>query len=256
MKNILLKLVSCLLGIAFIANPIFSEETINTDQMISAGSKKLETEQHYAISKNRFEMQSEKQDTQPQNEKVAKGLNGPSAKAYLTTHPMAAHGIYKASLFYDQVELNDGSIWQVWFDSDRSVVSRWMYFNDQVTIWPGSIFDATNYLLESQRTGEVVAVNLIGMEEIIGDPYFMGQRLWINSIDLVYDFIFGDFYYQIQLNDGSIWEVDTYDNYLCSLMYPGDVVFVGVDDTFGSPTYNILIHFNTLEYVHADCTAR
>ncbi|QLH35461.1 MAG: hypothetical protein HWD61_04310 [Parachlamydiaceae bacterium] len=226
----------------------------------SCRQQKLDQEQHFIISKNRFEKLSVEEknkeaDTKSANVTKVKRASA-SAKAYLTTHPMAAHGIYKASLFYDQIELNDGSIWQVYYASDRSIVSRWMLLNDQVIIRPGTIFDATDYLLVSQRTGESIAVDLIGMEEIIGDPSFMGQRLWIHNIDLIYDYFFDVFYYQIVLNDGSIWELDSYDNYIGSYMYPGDVVFVGVDNTFGSPTYNILIHFNTLEYVHADCIIR
>lgn len=244
MKNLTLKIVSCILGIAVIASPIFSEDIGN--QTISAGSKKLEQDQHQAIKQKRVEQAGEENE---RGEMVENGM-------YLTTHPMASHGIYKASALFDRVELNDGSIWQVHFTSDWSVVSRWMYFNDQVIITPGTIFDATDYLLVSQRTGEVVAVSLVEMEVILGDASFMGQRLWINSIDYVYDIFCGCYFYQVRLNDGSVWEVDTHDNYIASFMFPGDVVFVGVDETLGAPTYNILVHFNSLEYVHADCVAR
>lgn len=140
--------------------------------------------------------------------------------------------------------------------SDWDVVKRWMYYNDQVIICPGTIFDATDYLLVSQRTGEIVPVNLLEIEVLPKDPGFMGQRLWIHSINYLYDIFNFCYYYEIQLNDGSIWEVSSRDEHLCSYMFPGDVVFIGVDESLGSPTYNILLHFNTLEYVHADCVAR
>ncbi len=248
MKSLILKLTSCyFLGLALMCHPLFSEETKNDEhQKISAGSKKLDVEKHTAIKHQRFAELGQ------ENERGEAVING----MYLTTHPMASHGIYKTSILGDSVELNDGSIWQVWFSSDWDVVRRWNYFNDQVIICPGSIFDATDYLLVSQRTGEVVPVRLTDLEVILGDPYFMGQRLWVNTINYLYDIICGCYYYEIRLNDGSIWEVDTHDTYLGSLMFPGDVVFIGVDESFGAPTYNILVHFNSLEYVHADCVAR
>lgn len=245
MNKLFLKFASCLIGTALLMNPIFSEH-IQAENIQLAGSKKLDAEQHTSIKHERVAQANEESE---RGELVTNGM-------YLTTHPMASHGIYKASPLFDKVELNDGSIWQVWFTSDWSVVSRWMYFNDQVIVCPASIFDATDYLLISQRTGEVVGVNLVEMEMIVGDPYFMGQRLWITHMNYVYDVICSCYYYEIYLNDGSLWEVSSRDSYLCSLMVPGDVVIIGVDETLGSPTYNILVHFNSLEYVHADCVAR
>lgn len=245
MKKLMLNLMGCLSGMFLIVNPIYSEQMQNNQTEV-AGSRKLAAEQHADIKQQRLDKAN---DEDERGELVTNGM-------YLTTHPMASHGIYKTSPLCDKVVLNDGSIWQVWFTSDWSVVSRWMYYNDQVIICPGSIFDATDYLLISQRTGEVVAVNLVEMEVIVGDPYFMGQRLWINQIDYVYDIIAGYYYYEIRLNDGSLWEVSSRDSFLCSLMVPGDVVFIGVDETLGSPTYNILVHFNSLEYIHADCVTR
>lgn len=247
MKKIVLKIMASVLGIALIAAPIYSEELISQEQQsLPAGTKKLDAGQHAAIKQKRIEQTNEEN---PRGEMVSNGM-------YLTTHPMASHGIYKASSLFDRVELNDGSIWQVWFTSDWSVVSRWMQYNDQVIICPGTIFDATDYLLVSQRTGEVVAVNLMEMEVIPSDPYFMGQRLWINNINYLYDVMCGCYYYEIILNDGSIWEADSRDSHLCSYMFPGDVVLIGVDQSIGTPSYNILVHFNSLEYVHADCVAR
>lgn len=248
MKNLMLKLVSCFFGMALIANPIFSEETTKDEeqQTLIAGTKKLDNEQHEAIKQKRLEQADEENE---RDEMVSNGM-------YFTKHPSASHGIYKTSSLFDRVELNDGSIWNVRFISDWGVVSRWMQYNDQVIICPGTIFDATDYLLVSQRTGEVVSVDLVELEVIIGDPYFKGQRLWINKIDYVYDVICGCFYYEIRLNDGSIWEIDTHDTYLGSCMLPGDVVLIGVDESLSSPTYNILVHFNSLEYVHADCVVR
>lgn len=244
MKSQIFKMAFCLMGIALSFNSTYSEENKTEEtQTLQAGTKKLDAEQHMALKQKRAEQAKEDE----RGELVTNGM-------YLTTHPMASHGIYKASAFFDTVELNDGSIWKVWFASDWDVIRRWMYFNDQVIICPGTIFDATDYLLVSQRTGEVVAVNLAELEVLPYDPYFMGQRLWISSIQYVSS-LFGG-YYEIQLNDGSIWEVSSRDHVFCSLMYPGDIVFIGVDETLGSPTYNVLIHFNSLEYVHADCVAR
>lgn len=243
MKNFVVKLAYAAFIFSLLIQPLSSEEQ-QTKETIAAGSKKLTQEEHQAIKQKRVEDAKEGNE---RDELVTSAI-------YLTTHPMASHGVYKT--YFDRIELNDGSIWQVYYLSDRDVVNRWMYFNDQVIIRPGTIFDATDFQLVSQRTGEIVPVNLVEMDVIIGDPYFMRQRLWIDRINYIYDTACCCFYYEIRLNDGSIWETDSHDNYLASLMYPGDVVFVGVDESFGSPTYNILVHFNSLEYVHADCVAR
>lgn len=247
MKSLIKKLMSVALVVSFLVVPCYGEEdTGNEKQTVSAGSKKLSEEERVALKQKRAEVAEQGNE---RGELVSNDM-------YMTTHPMAGHGIYKTSPLGDRIELNDGSIWQVWFSSDWEVVRRWMYWNDQVIICPGTFFDAADYLLVSQRTGEVVPVNLVEIEVIVGDPYFMGQRLWIERVDYIFDMVCGCYFYEIRLNDGSYWEVDTRDTYIASLMCPGDIVFVGVDEHFGSPSYNILVHFNTLEYVHADCVAR
>lgn len=247
MRNLLLKLLSSVLAITLMTNLGYAEgDEYENSQTIQAGSKKLEDEEHLVLKKKRVEEESK------ENERGKMVSNG----MYLTTHPMAAHGIYKTIPFMNRLELTDGSIWQVIYPYDLDTIHHWMYSQDQVIICPGTLFDAGDYLLVSQRTGEVIPVNLVEMEVIIGDPYFRGQRLWIERMDYLYDLICGCYYYEIRLNDGSCWEVDARDHYLCSLMYPGDVVFIGVDERLNAPTYNILVHFNTLEYVHADCVAR
>jgi hypothetical protein len=247
MKKMMLKLASGILLIALITASTYAEDGQDQDQQtVSAGSKKLDDEQHLAIKQKRAE---EAKEENARGEMVTNGM-------YLTTHPMASHGVYKTSALFDVVELNDGSVWNVWYSADRSVVGRWQYMNDQVIICPGTLFDPTDYLLVSQRTGEQVPVKLVEMEIIAGDPTFHGQRLWIYSMNYIFDLACNCFYYEIRLNDGSLWEVDTRDSYLCSYMNPGDVVIVGVDEKFGASTYNILIHFNSLEYVHADCATR
>lgn len=240
----------------FCLNPLYSNENdnqdisheqsdIQDDATLVAGSKKLPEEERSAIKQKR----SESTEEDVRGEVITNDM-------YLTTHPAASHGIIKATPYYDRVYLNDGSIWQVYYDMDRSVISNWMYYNDQVIVCPASIFDPTDYILVSQRTYETVCVNLSEMEVLIGDPYYMGQRLWISHVDYFYDIVYGRFFYNLILSDGSAWEVSTSDDFLCVYFRPGDVVFVGVDESFNSPTYNILIHFNTLEYVHADCVAK
>ena len=223
-----------------------SQEKTANEETRAAGSEKLSEEEHEAIKKKRTE-QTDEED--PRGELVTNDM-------YMTTHPAASHGIFKVSPFLDKVYLNDGSIWQVYYDADRSVISRWISSNDQIIVSPSSFFDPTDFILVSQRTYEVVCVKLVEMEIIPSDPYYMGQRLWINQVDYIYDALCGCYFYRIVLNDGSIWEVSSRDSFLCAYFRPGDVVFVGVDESFGSPTYNILIHFNTLEYVHADCVAK
>ena len=241
-----LKWLSCLLGFALIMNHVSSEEPINSaKKTLEAGTTMLSAEKHLDIKQSRLEQST-------QENPRAKQVN----KMYLTTHPLASHGVYKTIPPYNRVELSDGSIWHVWYSSHWETVNRWKYYNDQVIICPGTFFDPTDYILVSQRTGEVVPVNLIEMEVVFGDPYFKGQRVWIEHINYMFDLACGCYYYEIILNDGSVWEVDYRDDYLASFMQPGDVIIMGVDESFGSSTYNILINFNTLEYVHADCVAR
>ena len=240
--NKLIKALSLSLGLLLSSIGAGEIENIET---IHAGVNKLDDLLKMKLNEERQKL------FQNDNPRGAFCLNA----SYLTTHPLAAHGIYKASAYFDKVELNDGSVWAVYYDMDRSTVSRWMAMNDQVIITPStSFFSPTNYLLVSQRTNECVNVSLKEIE-VNHDPYFGGQRLWIEKIDYVYDLSCGCFYYRLNLSDGSNWEVDSRDSSYCNLFYPGDVVFIGVDNSFGLNTNNILIHFNSLEYVHADCVS-
>lgn len=232
-----------------LAQPVMAVDVLDENtETVSAGSKKLTEEEHQLLKEERFE----KLENGEEDERGSLQTNG----MYLTTHPMASHGIIKVSPYYDRVVLNDGSVWEVCYDRDRSILSRWSSWNDQVTISPAGYFDPTDYVLVSQRTGETVCVSLVEMEVVVGDPYYNGQRLWISTMDYLYDYGCGCYFYQILLSDGSVWEVSTRDSARCSYMFPGDVVFVGVDEGVFAPTHNILIHFNSLEYVHADCVTR
>jgi hypothetical protein len=244
MKKLSLKLFTCLLGAFLITNHCFASETEEIE-IIAAGSKQLCEEEHLALKQKRAD------DADKESERGELVNNA----MYITTHPLAAHGIYKISTTLDKVILNDGSIWKIYYYSDRAIINRWTSCNDQVIITPTSIFSPTDYQLVSQRTGESVYVSLTEIEVIPGDPYFRGQRLFVHSMDYLYDSSCGCYFYAIRLSDGTLWEVDTRDNAFCSLIYPGDIVFVGVDESVLSPTHNILVHFNSLEYVHADCVA-
>lgn len=164
---------------------------------------------------------------------------------YFTSHEGAIHTAFSVSEFREKIKLNDGTIWSVSF-SDRWKLIDWT-LSDGIFILPHhSFFSSYDYVLVNQRTGDYVDVNLTELEVLTYDYTYYGNRYWIKDIDY-----FGNF---VTLNDNSIWDISFDDDSILMHWNNGDVVTVGINDGWDSTLRpNILIHFNTLKYVRADC---
>lgn len=166
------------------------------------------------------------------------------AKAtYLTTHPGALHYVTAVTYPYgDPVQLEDGSIWSI-STSDSYKTLNWLT-TDNILIVPNRNpvwYTIYPYCLLNQQTGVSVQATPTS------SPWFNGYySRWIYSID----------YYncQVLLNDGSVWNVPFCDSWILSGYLPGDYVTMGFNDSPGNGLgANILINFNTLQYVYSNC---
>lgn len=157
---------------------------------------------------------------------VAKGI-------FHTAHPGAYHRAI--SLTPISIELEDGSIW-LFHPSDSYITASW-FPTDLIVITPNhSIFSSYDYRLTNQNTGTSVVVNL-SMGPIYNAPF----THWIQAID----------YYNntLYLDDGSIWNMSSFDNGIVGQWLLNDTVIIGVNDGWlSSGRPNILINVNMLNY--------
>lgn len=163
-----------------------------------------------------------------------------AAGTFYTSHNGAFHNPYFVSMFGDQVELEDGSIWTV-SSGDSYKTLNW-YTNDLIVITPNhEWFSSYMFRMHNQNTNVSVKCNLL-----FGPIYNGLFTHWIIAIN----------YYtqEIWLEDGSIWTVTGYDSSTFSKWLANDTVVIGVNDGFlSSSKPNILINVNTLTYVRANC---
>ncbi|NGX43661.1 MAG: hypothetical protein K940chlam7_01960 [Chlamydiae bacterium] len=168
---------------------------------------------------------------------VKKGVN---ATTYYTTHEGAFHNPLAVSLLGDTVELEDGSIWAV-NSSDRYKTLDWMT-GDTIIVTPNhSWFSSYDYCFININTGVHVKVNLS-----LGPIYNGIFTHWILAIDYGHR--------EICLEDGSVWEISTFDGSVVDNWLPNDTVIIGINDgwfTGGNP--NILINVNMNNYAMGKC---
>lgn len=166
-----------------------------------------------------------------------------SKATYVTTHPNALHFVTAVTKPYgDPIQLEDGSIWSI-YSGDCYKTLNWLT-TDNILILPNrnnawnSIYP---YAIHNQQTGVTVQASYSAAPWVNS-----GYSRWIYSID----------YYncQLVLNDGSIWNVPFCDSWILSSYLPGDYVIMGFNDAPGNGLgSNILINFNTLQYVYSTC---
>lgn len=175
---------------------------------------------------------------------VADSINAKAAftdaGTYYTSHNGAFHNPYFVSIFGDQVELEDGSIWTV-AGGDTYKTLNW-YTSDLIVITPNhEWFSSYMFRMHNQNTNISVKCNLL-----LGPIYNGLFTHWIIAIN----------YYtqEIWLEDGSIWQVTGLDSSTFSKWLANDTMIIGVNDGFlSSSKPNILINVNTLTYVRANC---
>lgn len=162
------------------------------------------------------------------------------AGIYSTSHMGAFHNPVLVSLLGDQVHLEDGSIWNV-YSGDSYKTLNW-FTSDQIVITPNhELFSSYLFKMTNQQTGVTVKCNMqLG-------PFYNGiYTYWIYAIN----------YYtqEIVLNDGSVWDVSSFDSSVFNQFLVNDTVIIGINDGFLSLTKpNILINVNILNWVRANC---
>jgi hypothetical protein len=250
---------------------LIPEEEYKTDentQVITAGSRRLSQSEEAAIKEQRLFRSAQAEHEDKNNDlsslKAIKnripltiasttkkdGKNGEKTERishgvrYYSSHEDAIHTALTGSNYYEKVKLNDGTIWSV-ASYDWWKVQKWLT-TDEILILPNHISYFYDYLLVNAQTGDYVDVNLTELEVLSWDPSYYGNRHWIVSIDYFSNFV--------TLEDGSIWDVSFEDDGILRHWYVGDVVTIGINDGWDSAIrLNILVHFNTLNYVRAEC---
>lgn len=175
--------------------------------------------------------------------KSNKGLIRSLARGILiTTHPGAYHSPAHITIFGEQVQLQDGSIWSIYPD-ERYKVLNWLP-TDVVVIMPNHSWltgSSYPYRLVNQNTG----VSAIATLDLFLVPAY--HSLY-NHIIVAYD----DANQMICLEDGSTWKVTFWD--YSTRWKIGHTIIIGVNDGSASSSYpNILINADRLEYVRATC---
>lgn len=229
------KLSTLILGLLLASSLWASDENEDQKQILAAGARLFSQKEKIDIQEQRT---LENKDN-PQEETVTNGAY------YFTSHIESNHYPIRIWESNVKVELHDGSIWSIAY-GDRWKLNDWL-LTDVIAIFPNRyFFSSYDYILSNQRTGDVVCVDLDGMEILPYDPTFMGLRRFIINIDYVGNFLY--------LNDGSIWSISTNDDYIFRRMYVGEVVFIGLNNNWDSNTRpNILIHFDTQQYCRGVC---
>lgn len=159
-------------------------------------------------------------------------------KTYFTTHPGAYQHPVSISFFGDSVELMDGSIWTI-ASSDAHKTINW-FPTDLVVVTPNhSWFSSYGFRLTNQNTGESAAASMfLGP---IAPMYHSIYTHWIAGIDYYYNLIY--------LEDGTVWNMSSFDRNVMDQWMVNDVIIIGVNDGwFSSSNPNILINVNMLNF--------
>ena len=161
-------------------------------------------------------------------------------KIEYSSHMGAFHHPAMITPLGDMVELEDGSRWLVNF-SDRFKTYNWLT-SDTLKITPNHTWFSSYYFrITNLNTNESIEVNLFER------PFYNGIfTYWIIAIDY--------FTQQICLNDGSVWDLSSFDYDVYKKWILNDTIILGHNDGFFSSSRpNILINCDTETYVEARC---
>jgi hypothetical protein len=169
-------------------------------------------------------------------------VNALDKKAYTTVLDLlslytgAYHYTTGFSIYNGWIELEDGSIWAI-APGDSYKIANWL-FQDILTVSPND-FSPYQFVITNENTGVSIEVNLkLG-------PFVHGvNSSWIVYIDKIFD--------QIQLQDGSYWDISPWDDAVLSNWYWDDAIIVGINNGVDSWNYPfVLINVATNSYVAA-----
>lgn len=224
-----------------------SAEEGESKERAPVGTRSEPVEARMAQLESRAKMAAqnpEKNVEKKKTEKVKKSASAASAKKaaakslYHTLHPAAYQNPVAISFFGDTVELMDGSVWVI-APSEAHKTTHW-YPTDLVVITPNHAwFSSYTFCLTNQNTGESVSANLhLGpIAPMFGSFY----THWIVGVDYYYNIVY--------LEDGSIWNMSSFDSNVVNQWIAGDVVIVGVNDGWlSSSKPNMLINVDMLTF--------
>lgn len=177
---------------------------------------------------------------------INNALSLPRGILSVSSHP----DVYQnpVSITGNTVELMDGSIWEI-NPSDEGLINFWAY-TDLIYITPNNsrfipyIFRSSYmFRLSNMVTGDSVSVNLkMGP---IAPIYNSIYTHWIKAIDYYYNLVY--------LEDGSVWNMSSWDSSVVQQWIPGDVMIIAVnDDWLFSYSKYVLINVATLNYAVAE----
>jgi hypothetical protein len=154
-------------------------------------------------------------------------------------HAGAFHYLQSFGFGDIDVKLQDGSLWSI-RSIDQHKMPLW-YSGDQIVITPNHTwFSSYKYQMNNQNIGQDAEVNLkVG-------PYLDGPFTYrVVAIDY--------FLKEVQLNDGTWWDISIFDGALLDKWLPGDYVIIGINDEYDSSTRPyILINANINTWIKAD----
>jgi len=212
----------------------------NCDQEINEGEEKplIPSDSMIAASQK-----AKAENQQNGSDAVSKIVKKSSHKdIYFTSHPGAFHKPYAVTVFGDEVQLEDGSIWNI-YSGDRFLTLNWLTTDDIVITPNKNIFSIYPMVLTNQQTGASVQSGL-AVGPVIGGFF----SHWIIAIDKYND--------QICLEDGSIWSMSPLDHDITKKWLAGDTVIIGINDgILSSIRPNILINVNVNNYAIGNCLA-
>lgn len=212
---------------------------------LSAEEEKCEQASTFISAGERADPETEQQEEKEPNQDEQPSEELLPMAVYHTSHPGALHTTFKNWNYGEKIELNDGSIWAVSL-FDQWKVNAWLASDIILVKLNHSFLSSHRYELVNQSTGDYVDVDLVELEVLPYDASFYGQRAWVVAIDYLANIV--------TLQDGSVWTVSFSDDSILRTWRVGDVVILGVNDCWDSTLRpNLLINFNTLSHIKANC---
>jgi hypothetical protein len=232
-----------LCGVLLITGSLFANEAEQTEKKhINVGEREMSYAERISHKETRAQVIEENKNIEETEEPAenAKMIKAFNATTYYTTHNGAFHHPYSVAWDGSSVELADGSIWTVSSD-DRWSTLNWLTGDVIIIVPHHNLFSIYNYKLININTGAHVKVNLS-----LGPIYNGIYTHWIVGIDQ----LFGE----IQLEDGSLWKMSSWDSSVTNKWFLNDTVIIGINDGWLSTSNpNILINVNTNNHAIGYC---
>jgi hypothetical protein len=244
-----------ILGLVLLTTPLMAD--VNEENHIPVGDRALGHAERVLIQEKKYELIQKLENGEELGEEesrvVSEGeINEENVKSkliakssinattYYSSHQGAMHHPIAVSLLGETIELEDGSIWSV-SSGDRHQTLDWMT-GDIIVILPNHTwFSSYDYRLVNLNTGANIKVNLS-----LGPIYNGFYTHWIIAIDYKHG--------EICLEDGSVWDMSSWDSSIVSNWLPNDTIIIGINDGwFSGSNPNMLINVNMNDHAIGNC---